>query len=116
MALETMQIFKHLPAGKRQPEANCKKCGCPTCMAFALKLSKGNISLDACPHVDDELKAKVNEANKIQQKTVVFGGLKVGGETVFSRHEKTFINPAPIFITLNPEDSAKLKRILNAEL
>ncbi len=116
MALETMQIFKHLPAAKRLENSNCKKCGCPTCMAFALKLSKGNIDINSCPYTDDELREKITQANKIQQKTVIFNGVKIGGETVFSRHEKTFINPCPIFISLDPKDKDKLNRILNYEI
>ena len=54
MELSGLQIFKYLPAGKKLENANCKKCGCPTCMAFALKLAKGNIELDKCPNISEE--------------------------------------------------------------
>lgn len=40
MALTGLQIFKYLPGGKKEKEANCKKCGYPTCMAFAMKIAK----------------------------------------------------------------------------
>ena len=33
MALKALDIFKLLP------KTNCKKCGCPTCLAFAMKLA-----------------------------------------------------------------------------
>lgn len=37
-----MEIFKHLP------KTNCKKCGHPTCMAFALAALQGKAKLDDC--------------------------------------------------------------------
>ncbi len=43
MALTGLQIFKLLP------NTNCKKCGQPTCLAFAMKLAAGKESLDKCP-------------------------------------------------------------------
>ena len=33
MALSGIQIFKMLP------KKNCKECGCPTCMAFSMKVA-----------------------------------------------------------------------------
>jgi acetyl-CoA decarbonylase/synthase complex subunit gamma len=41
MALSGVEIFKHLP------KTNCKKCGHPTCLAFAMKLAAKQASLDA---------------------------------------------------------------------
>ena len=35
MALTGIQIFK------MTPKKNCKECGCPTCMAFAMKVAQG---------------------------------------------------------------------------
>ena len=35
MALSGIQIFKMLP------KKNCKECGCPTCMAFSMKVAQG---------------------------------------------------------------------------
>ncbi len=114
--LETMEIFKYLPAAKKTENANCKKCGCAGCMMFALKLSKSQIEIEKCPYAPDELIQKVKNAQKIQQKEILMDGVKIGGETVMYRHEKTFLNPTPIFITLNPKDSDKLTRILNFEI
>ena len=45
MALTGIQIFKLLPG------SNCKKCGSPTCLAFAMNLASGKAELDACPDV-----------------------------------------------------------------
>ena len=35
MAMKALDIYKHLP------KTNCKKCGYPTCLAFAMKLAVG---------------------------------------------------------------------------
>ncbi|QCQ22475.1 (Fe-S)-binding protein [Desulfoglaeba alkanexedens] len=43
MKLNVAEILKHLP------KTNCKKCGELTCMAFAARLAKRDISLEACP-------------------------------------------------------------------
>ena len=44
MALSGLQIFKLLP------KTNCKECGKPTCMAFAMALAGKKCSLSDCPH------------------------------------------------------------------
>ena len=48
MALSGIEIYKLLP------KTNCKDCGFPTCMAFALKLATKQVELAACPHVSEE--------------------------------------------------------------
>ncbi len=45
MALTGLEIYKHLP------KTNCKDCGFPTCLAFAMKMATKQVSLDKCPHV-----------------------------------------------------------------
>lgn len=92
MEMTGLQIFKFLPAAKKEEHSNCKECGCPTCMAFALKLAKKNIDIEKCPYIKDELKEKYALSVKHAQETVEFCGLKIGGENVLYRHEKTFIN------------------------
>lgn len=90
MALTGIDIFKMLP------KTNCQECGVPTCMAFAMKLAAGQAELDSCPYVTDEAKEKLEEASAPPIRPVIIGigdkALKVGGETVLFRHEKTFIN------------------------
>ena len=54
--LSGLQIFKYLPAAKKAEHTNCKECGCPTCMAFALKLAKHNIEIQKCKYLPDTLK------------------------------------------------------------
>ena len=92
MEMTGLQIFKFLPAAKKEEHSNCKECGCPTCMAFALKLAMKNIDIEKCPYIKDELKEKYAHSVKHAQETVEFCGLKIGGENVLYRHEKTFIN------------------------
>ena len=116
MEMTGLQIFKYLPGGKKAHEANCKKCGCPTCMAYALKLAKQNIELEKCPHISEDLRQKYMHSAKHAQQTVQIGDLKIGGENVLFRHEKTFINRTTLAVVI---DCAKrgyekqLERIAN---
>jgi len=91
MALTGIQIFKLLP------KTNCKECGVPTCLAFAMNLASGKAELDACPYVSDDARAQLAEASAPPIRPVVVGkGVRkatAGGETVQYRHEKTFFNP-----------------------
>jgi acetyl-CoA decarbonylase/synthase complex subunit gamma len=94
MALTGIQIFKLLP------KTNCKECGVPTCLAFAMNLASGKASLDDCPYVSEEAREKLAEASAPPILPVDIGaGVRkrtVGGETVLYRHEKTFFNPTAI--------------------
>ena len=91
MPLTGIEIFKLLP------KTNCKECGEPTCLAFAMKLAAGKAELTACPYVSEEAKEKLSEAAAPPIRAVTIGvgerALKVGGETVMFRHEKRFENP-----------------------
>ncbi|MCF8024980.1 MAG: acetyl-CoA decarbonylase/synthase complex subunit gamma [Desulfobacteraceae bacterium] len=91
MALTGIQIFKMLP------QTNCKECGAPTCLAFAMNLASGKAELDSCPYVSDEAREQLAEASAPPILPVQIGkGVRartVGGETVVYRHEKTFFNP-----------------------
>ncbi|MFP4226207.1 MAG: acetyl-CoA decarbonylase/synthase complex subunit gamma [Desulfobacterales bacterium] len=90
MALTGIQIFKLLP------QTNCKECGFPTCLAFAMQLASGKAELDACPYVSDEAREQLAEASAPPILPVQIGkGVRkrtIGGETVLYRHEKTFYN------------------------
>ena len=48
MALSGIQIFK------MTPKKNCKECGCPTCMAFSMKVAQGAMDISACPYMSDD--------------------------------------------------------------
>jgi acetyl-CoA decarbonylase/synthase complex subunit gamma len=113
MALTGIEIFKLLP------KTNCKECGVPTCLAFAMSLAAGKAELTACPHVSDEAKEALSEASAPPIRPVTIGtgdsAIKVGGETVMFRHEKRFENPPGIAITVgtgmdDAEIDARLKK------
>ncbi|MCI9486249.1 MAG: acetyl-CoA decarbonylase/synthase complex subunit gamma [Lachnospiraceae bacterium] len=99
MALTGIQIFK------LTPKKNCKECGCPTCMAFSMKVAQGAMTIDQCPHMSEEAVATLSEASAPPMKTIKAGfkafadnkndsekEFALGGETVLFRHEKTFVN------------------------
>ena len=98
MALTGIQIFKLLP------KTNCKECGVPTCLAFAMNLASGKAELDSCPYVSDDAKEKLAEASAPPIRPVALGkGVRktvTGGETVLCRHEKTFFNPTVLAATV----------------
>jgi len=88
MALTGLDIYKLLP------KTNCKECGYPTCLAFALKLAAKGAELSACPHVSEEAKAALESASAPPIRLVTVGAgdnkFEVGNEVVLFRHEKTF--------------------------
>ena len=117
--LSGLQIFKYLPAAKKAEHTNCKECGCPTCMAFALKLAKHQVELEKCAYLPDELKEICVQNAKQPQKTVEINGVKIGGENVLYRHEKTFINRTAIAVVIDmakPDWQEKLERVKNFEI
>ena len=91
MALTGLDIFKLLP------KTNCKKCGMPTCLAFAMALAQKRAKLDDCPDVSQEAKDKLAAAAAPPMRKVVFGTgdaeVQIGQETVLFRHEEKFHSP-----------------------
>jgi len=111
MGLTGIQIFKLLP------KTNCKECGLPTCLAFAMNLASGKAELDSCPYVSDEAKEQLAEASAPPIRPVSIGAgvraFKTGGETVMFRHEKTFYSPTGMAAIVNSDiDSEALERRL----
>ncbi len=86
MALKGLDIFK------LTPKTNCKDCGNPTCMAFAMKVASGAIPIEKCPHMSAEALSTLSEATAPPMKSYRVGELSLGGETVLSRHEKTLVS------------------------
>ena len=103
MALSGIQIYKLLP------RTNCKECGFPTCLAFAMKLAAKQAELDKCPYVADEARETLAEAAAPPVRLVTLSAngreVKSGNEIVLFRHEKTFYNPAGLFIRLRDDES-----------
>lgn len=113
MGLTGIQIFKLLP------KTNCKECGVPTCLAFAMNLAAGKADLSACPYVSEEAKALLAEAAAPPIRPLTIGSgdnaVKIGGETVLFRHEKTFVNKPGFAILISDampeaEVNARLNR------
>ncbi|UCE35605.1 MAG: acetyl-CoA decarbonylase/synthase complex subunit gamma [Deltaproteobacteria bacterium] len=105
MGLTGIQIFKLLP------KTNCKECGYPTCLAFAMNLASGKAELASCPYVSDEAKEQLAEASAPPIRPVAIGAgvraFKIGGETVMFRHEKTFYSPTGIAAMISSDMDAK---------
>jgi len=99
MALTGLDIYKLLP------KTNCKKCGFPTCLAFAMALATKKVSLDKCPDVTEETKQILESASEPPIRTVTIGSgenkISIGGETVLFRHEKTFYHKCGTGILLS---------------
>jgi len=119
MALTGVEIFKLLP------KTNCKKCGFPTCLAFAMKLAQRQASLDLCPDVSEEAKQKLGEASAPPVRPITLGSgdlaVKMGEETVLFRHDKRFVNPCAFALeikdTLSDDDINKqVQAVLNSEI
>jgi len=109
MALTGIQIFKLLP------KTNCGECKYPTCLAFAMALASGKAEIDACPSVSAEARSQLSEASAppIRQLSIGTGDyeVKIGGETVLFRHEKTFFNqPGFAILISDAMDDVEIER------
>jgi acetyl-CoA decarbonylase/synthase complex subunit gamma len=99
MALSGLDIYKLLP------KTNCRECGFPTCLAFAMQLAKKAVELAKCPHLSQEVKKALEESSLPPIRLVSVGAgeekLAVGNETVLFRHEEKFFNPCGIGFILD---------------
>ncbi len=105
MALTGLDIYKLLP------KTNCKECGFPTCLAFALKLAAKGAELSACPHVSEEAKAALESASAPPIRLITVGAgdhkIEVGNEVVMFRHEKTFYHQPGLAFRVKDTQSAQ---------
>jgi len=109
MPISGSEIVKMLPG--RKP---CKECGFPTCFAFAMKLASGGTTVDKCPYLSEEVKARLADLLAPPIKLVTIGAgenaVKVGNEEVIYRHEKTFVHSPGIALLISDrEDNAKIE-------
>jgi len=109
MPVAGSEIVKMLP-GKRP----CKDCGFPTCFAFAMKLASGGATVDKCPYLSEETKAKLLDLLAPPIKLVTIGSgenaVEIGNEEVIYRHEKTFVHsPGITLLISDKEDEAKIE-------
>jgi acetyl-CoA decarbonylase/synthase, CODH/ACS complex subunit gamma len=119
MALTGVEIFKLLP------KTNCKKCGHPTCLAFAMKLAQRQASIDQCPDVSEDAKKVLGEAAAPPVRPITLGmgdkAVKMGEETVLFRHDKKFVNPCVFALEIkdsmsDEEVSGRIDAVLNSEM
>jgi acetyl-CoA decarbonylase/synthase complex subunit gamma len=105
MALTGIQIYKLLP------QTNCKECGFPTCLAFAMKLAAKQVELSACPYVTPEAKTQLAESAAPPIRLIALKSdgyeIKAGNEVVLFRHEKTFYNKPGLFIRVFDNQTAE---------
>jgi len=109
MALSGIQIYKLLP------QTNCKECGYPTCLAFAMKLAAKQVELSLCPYVSETSKSTLAESAAPPIRLVTLKSesseVKAGNEVVMYRHEKTFYNKPGLFVkfsdALSPDELQK---------
>ena len=114
MALTGMQIYKSLP------KTNCKDCGLPTCMAFAMQVAAKQRALEDCPHVSDEATSSLAESSAPPMKLVKIGSeerkVEIGQETVMFRHEDKLHRSTGVAVRFDAsltddEVDAKLKMV-----
>ncbi|MGQ9546438.1 MAG: acetyl-CoA decarbonylase/synthase complex subunit gamma [Dehalococcoidia bacterium] len=115
MPIAGSEIVKMLPG--RKP---CKDCGFPTCFAFAMKLASGGATVDKCPYLSEEVKAKLVDLLAPPIKLVTIGSgekaVKIGNEEVIYRHEKTFVHKPGIALLISDKEGdanieEKIKKI-----
>ncbi|HUM72194.1 MAG TPA: acetyl-CoA decarbonylase/synthase complex subunit gamma, partial [Chloroflexota bacterium] len=113
MALSGIQIYKLLP------QTNCKECGFPTCLAFAMKLAAKQVELSLCPTVSEAAKAQLSEAAAPPVRPIALksNGYEVlsGNEVALFRHEKRFFSPTGLFFRVYDDEPAEeIKRKVTA--
>lgn len=104
---------------KLLPKTNCKECGEPNCMAFAVKLVNMEAKLEQCPPLVKDPKYRKNyetiremisplvkEIEVRSDKRAV----RIGGEYVMYRHELTYVNPTAIAVDV--DDSMPRERLV----
>jgi len=105
MALSGLEIYKLLP------KTNCRQCGFPTCLAFAMQLAKKAVSPDKCPFLTEEAKKILEESSLPPIRLVTIGKeesqIQIGDETVLFRHEEKFRHPTGIGIIIDDDLSDK---------
>ncbi|MCP4377378.1 MAG: acetyl-CoA decarbonylase/synthase complex subunit gamma, partial [bacterium] len=98
MALTGLDIYKNLP------KENCKECGVPTCLAFAMKVAAGQESLDKCTKLSDDAMGNLSDASAPPQRLIKIGSeanlIEIGQETVLYRHDEKFHHPTAIAMRL----------------
>ena len=113
MALTGLDIYKQLP------KTNCKECGVPTCLAFAMKVAGGQAGLDDCPHLSADARSALDEASAPPQRLVKVAGesnsFEIGQETVLFRHEEKYYRPPAVALQVSDTNDAEALRQVCAD-
>ena len=113
MALSGIQIYKMLP------QTNCKECGFPTCLAFAMKLAAKQVELAGCPYVSEASKTQLAESSAPPIRLVTLKGMgsevKAGNEVCLYRHEKTFYNKSGLFVRIKASQTGIAAAVAQAD-
>jgi acetyl-CoA decarbonylase/synthase complex subunit gamma len=114
MALTGLDVFKLLP------KKNCKECGQPTCLAFAMALASAKTTLEKCPYASEEAKETLGGAAAPPIRLIKVGKSgyerEMGDEVVLFRHDKAFYHPACIAVEISDkltgaELEAKIEKV-----
>jgi acetyl-CoA decarbonylase/synthase complex subunit gamma len=90
-----------------------------------MKLAQRQASVDLCPDISEEAKAKLGEASAPPVRPITVGAgdhpVKMGEETVLFRHEKKFVNPCCLAIEVkdtrsDAEITALVDGVLSSEM
>ena len=97
--LKALDIYKLLP------RKNCKECGDPTCLTFAMKLASGKGDVDRCPYLDEQARETLGSSTRPPIRLVKVGvgerSFSIGDELVQFRHEKTFYHPPGVMVAVS---------------
>ncbi len=99
MALTALEIYKLLP------KTNCKECGFPTCLAFAMQLASGKAGIEKCGPASLEARETLEAASAPPLPRIAVGtgeaAVVLGDEVVLFRHEKSFYHPTAIALSVS---------------
>jgi acetyl-CoA decarbonylase/synthase complex subunit gamma len=110
VALKALDIYKLLP------KKNCKECGDPTCLTFAMKLAGGKADVNLCPYLDEHARSVLGATTRPPIRLVRIGvgerSFSIGEEVVLYRHEKTFYHPPGImFRVLDTQTTEEISAV-----
>ncbi len=98
MKLKPMDIYKLLP------KTNCKKCGLPSCMAFAVRFIERKVGIEDCPELNTAKYLK----QKLKLKEIASQYLKAT-ETKLVVHEEKCMGCGSCVIACPPNVSVSLE-------
>ena len=104
MALTGLQIYKLLP------QTNCKECGFPTCLAFAMKLAaEGHRARQVPVRRATRPRRRSTPRRRRRSSSSRVGAderdFEVGNEVVLFRHEKTFYHQPGLVVRVKSDDA-----------